>query len=54
MISKGFQDHSNVIFKIMLTTGVDKDVIYECYETYIEILLEQSIYDVHKICWGIG
>lgn len=43
-----------VINMLFFTIGVNQDIIYKNNNKHVEVLLEHSLYDVHKNCRSIN
>ena len=39
---------------VMLTVGIDQNIIYEDYDEHVQVLLEHTVYQVYESWWGIG
>ncbi|PHT48615.1 hypothetical protein CQW23_12823 [Capsicum baccatum] len=54
MISESLEYNSEMVCMIMLTAGIDQNIIYEYYDEYVQVLLEHAVHQVHERCWGIA
>ena len=54
MISESLKHYSEIVCMIVLTAGIDQNIIYENYDEHFQVLLEHTIHQVHESSWGIG
>ncbi|PHT40499.1 hypothetical protein CQW23_19353 [Capsicum baccatum] len=53
MSSKGLKHNSQMVCMVILTMGIDKDIINENYEEQVQVLFENPIHQVHESYRGI-
>ncbi|PHT99314.1 hypothetical protein BC332_31753 [Capsicum chinense] len=53
MIYESLKYNSKMVCMITITTGINQNIIYEDYNKLIQVLLEHTVYQVYKSCWGI-
>ena len=48
MISKSLEYYSEMVCIIMLSAGIDQNIIYEDYDEHVQVLLEHMVHQVIK------
>ena len=47
MISESLKHYSEMVCMIMVTTGIDQNIIYEDYDEHIKEIFEHTVHQVH-------
>jgi hypothetical protein len=54
MVSKSFQNNSEMLHMLLFTLVIDQDVINEDHDKHVQLRHEYGVHQVHEICRSIG
>jgi hypothetical protein len=54
MVSKSFQNNSEMMHMLLFTLVIDQDVINEDHDKHVQLRHEYRVHQVHGICRSIG
>jgi hypothetical protein len=54
VVSQFLKNNMEMFSMIFWILGVDQNVINEDHNKFVELLHEDKVHEIHKICWSIG